>query len=133
MKPEHQALIQILTDFLERNPSQRFGQALFNLNINGFANPKDPEKNNFYLRDIYNDTDAEILKRINIINTSEVKTKKKSSLTTDPSDPRLGHGIDEDTTPQHEAYLVLSDVERAKEFVRPVRTTYVHAKCGTVN
>jgi hypothetical protein len=28
-------------------------------------------------------------------------------------------------------YLVLSDEERAKGFTRPVRTSYVHAKCGT--
>jgi hypothetical protein len=27
-------------------------------------------------------------------------------------------------------YVVLSDDERAKGFVRPVRRTYVHAKCG---
>ena len=29
------------------------------------------------------------------------------------------------------AYLVLSDAERAKGFVRPVRRTYVHDTCGT--
>lgn len=28
-------------------------------------------------------------------------------------------------------YLVLSDEERAKGFVRPVRATYKHLKCGT--
>jgi hypothetical protein len=32
---------------------------------------------------------------------------------------------------QHEAYWVLSAEERAKGFVRPVRDTYVHVKCGT--
>ena len=33
---------------------------------------------------------------------------------------------------QQLAYVVLSDEERAKGFVRPVRKSYVHAKCGTV-
>lgn len=28
-------------------------------------------------------------------------------------------------------YVVLSDEERAKGFVRPVRRTYIHEKCGT--
>lgn len=32
---------------------------------------------------------------------------------------------------QQETYLVLSAEERAKGFVRPVRRSYVHAKCGT--
>ena len=30
------------------------------------------------------------------------------------------------------AYVVLSDEERAKGFVRPVRDRYVHNKCGTL-
>lgn len=30
-----------------------------------------------------------------------------------------------------EKYLVLSDEERARGFVRPVRRTYVHTTCGT--
>ena len=30
------------------------------------------------------------------------------------------------------AYVVLSDEERAKGFVRPVRRSYVHLKCGAV-
>jgi hypothetical protein len=36
------------------------------------------------------------------------------SETTDPSDPRLGHGADDKPVPQNEAYLVLSDEERAR-------------------
>ena len=47
-------------------------------------------------------------------------------LTTDPSDPRLGHGSDAQPVDQHDVYLVLSDEERARGFVRPVRRTYVH-------
>lgn len=54
-----------------------------------------------------------------------------SELTTDPTDPRLTHGIDDKPTPQAEVYLVLSEDERAKGFVRPVRTAYVHDACRT--
>lgn len=50
--------------------------------------------------------------------------------TTDPTDPRLGHGVDTEPTEQHAAYLVLSDAERAQGFIRPVRRTYVHSSCG---
>lgn len=32
---------------------------------------------------------------------------------------------------QQKAYVVLSDAERAKGFVRPVRRTYRHIKCGS--
>lgn len=52
------------------------------------------------------------------------------SLTTDPQDPRLGHGSNDSPVGQNEAYLVLSDEELAKGFVRPVRTSYVHRTCG---
>lgn len=31
---------------------------------------------------------------------------------------------------QQKGYVVLSDAERARGFVRPVRRTYVHVKCG---
>lgn len=44
-----------------------------------------------------------------------------------------GHGAPMPINPatgQHEAYWVLSDEERAKGFVRPVRNKYVHTKCG---
>lgn len=48
-------------------------------------------------------------------------------VTDDPKDPRLGWGErDEKPVPQNEVYLVLSDEERAKGFVRPLRLSYVH-------
>jgi len=50
-----------------------------------------------------------------------------SKLTTDPNDPRLGHGADDKPTPQQEVYLVLSEDERKKGFVRPYRESYRHA------
>jgi hypothetical protein len=56
-------------------------------------------------------------------------------LVTDPDDPRLTHGVDDVPGPQAEAYLVLSEAERAKGFVRPVRRTYIHtggtSPCGS--
>lgn len=48
--------------------------------------------------------------------------------TDDRNDPGLKQ-VDPDTNMQ-EKYLVLSAAERAQGFVRPVRTTYVHEKCG---
>lgn len=53
-----------------------------------------------------------------------------SDLTTDPNDPRLGHGSDSAPKPQNEAYLVLSAEERARGFVAPVRRKYVHVGVG---
>lgn len=48
------------------------------------------------------------------------------SLTTDPNDPRLTRGVDATPVQQAAAYIVLSEEERAKGFVRPVRDTYRH-------
>lgn len=52
-------------------------------------------------------------------------------LTSDPDDPRLTRGVDSEPVPQAQAYLVLSEKERAAGFVRPVRQSYTHKKCGT--
>lgn len=46
------------------------------------------------------------------------------SLTTDPNDPCLVDGKQPEG--QNVCYLVLSDEERAKGFVRPLRDTYLH-------
>ncbi len=59
MTTEHRIILEKLKEYLEQNPSQRFGQAIFNLGINEFK-----QNEEFQLRDIYNDTDFEILKRI---------------------------------------------------------------------
>lgn len=59
-----------------------------------------------------------------------------SGVTDDPTDPRLTRGSDDEPVPQAEVYLVLSAAERAKGFVRPVRSSYVHDDpvqgCGVV-
>lgn len=54
-----------------------------------------------------------------------------SRLTTDREDPELTHGNDEEPVGPAAAYLVLSDDELAKGFVRQLRTSYVHSECGT--
>lgn len=57
------------------------------------------------------------------------------SLTSDPTDPRLTHGADPadgGPVPQAEVYLVLSEEERAKGFIRPVRLSYIHEPCGAM-
>jgi hypothetical protein len=48
------------------------------------------------------------------------------SLTSDPNDPRLTHGPDDAPHGMAEVYLVLSEDERAKGFIRPLRRSYVH-------
>ena len=53
-----------------------------------------------------------------------------SKHTTDPNDPRLGHGADDKPAPQQEVYLILSEEEREKGFIRPYRNKYVHNTCG---
>ena len=50
--------------------------------------------------------------------------------TDDPNDPRLTHGTDSEPAAQAETYLVATEEERAKGFVRPVRRTYIHTSCG---
>lgn len=49
-------------------------------------------------------------------------------LTSDPNDPDLKKIL---PTGQQQVYLVLTEEERAKGFVRPVRTKYTHKVCGT--
>lgn len=53
-------------------------------------------------------------------------------ITDDPNDPRIRRGYDDEPREQSETYLVLSEEERAKGFVRPVRRKYVHSTCGSV-
>ena len=62
--------------------------------------------------------------------------KRTRSTTTDgrpPTDP-AGPAPTRELRPggQHAAYWVLSEEERAKGFVRPVRRSYVHDACGAV-
>jgi hypothetical protein len=51
-------------------------------------------------------------------------------LTTDPNHPKLGYGSDDKPVPQNEVYLILSEEERKKGFIRPYRDIYRHLDCG---
>lgn len=53
-------------------------------------------------------------------------------VTTDPNDPDLGHGPNDKPVPQNKKYLVLSEEDRAKGYVRPLRLSYRHEACGGV-
>ena len=64
MKKEHKEIIELISTYLEYDPELRFGQALFNLKVNEFQKSTDPRNPNYNLRDIHNDNDADILKRI---------------------------------------------------------------------
>lgn len=63
MKQEHKTIIALIEKHLEKNPSERFGQALFNLKINQFEE-SDKKDVRGQLRDIYADSDTEIISRI---------------------------------------------------------------------
>ena len=58
----HKQIVDLIKAYSEKNPNQRFGQILFNLAINQFKNSCNNENE---LRDIYNDSDEQILERIN--------------------------------------------------------------------
>lgn len=51
---------------------------------------------------------------------------------TDGSPVTPDHRDIDPATGQQKGYIVLSEDERAKGFVRPVRDSYVHLKCGAV-
>jgi len=57
-------IIRILTEYVEKNPSQRFGQLLFNLDINQFRDKNCPSNKDFLCRDIHADSSEDILKRV---------------------------------------------------------------------
>ena len=64
MKKEHRQILELLKTYLDKHPDQRFGQAIFNLGVNQFQETTDPRNPNYTLRDIYNDSDDEIIHRI---------------------------------------------------------------------
>jgi len=53
-------------------------------------------------------------------------------LTTDRNHPDLGYGADDKPVEQNKVYLVLSDEELSKGYVKPYRTSYKHLTCGTI-
>lgn len=63
-KKEHQEILDMISDYLSNNYDQRFGQALFNLDVNGFINESDPAKAEYRMKDIHGDSDERILERV---------------------------------------------------------------------
>lgn len=51
-------------------------------------------------------------------------------LTSDRNNPDLGYGVDNEPSGMNKSYLVLSQDELDKGFVRPVRLSYIHTTCG---
>ena len=64
MKAEHKTIMSILEDYLEKNPTQRFGQVLKNLYLQNFVDEKYPDQFQALLRDIYDDEDKAIISRM---------------------------------------------------------------------
>lgn len=58
MKNDIKEILKMIDKFSSKFPEQRFGQILFNLNINEF------KTNKMELRDIYEDSNEKILERI---------------------------------------------------------------------
>ena len=64
MKSHTELILKKLTAYLKKYPDIRFGQALFNLDINQFEPQQQGMIGVNQLRDIYNDSDKSILKRM---------------------------------------------------------------------
>ncbi|MEW7291333.1 hypothetical protein [Aquimarina sp. 2304DJ70-9] len=75
MKKEHKKIVEYISTFLNKYPDQRFGQAIFNLKINEFLEEEDCMNPKYQLRDIYGDSDEEILHRVE----SQTEWLKKQS------------------------------------------------------
>jgi hypothetical protein len=63
MNKRQKSILKLIGQFLEKYPEQRFGQALCNLGINEFADKTNPSAKKHLLRNIYNDSDNDILQR----------------------------------------------------------------------
>lgn len=57
--------------------------------------------------------------------------KEPETTLTDGSPVTPDHREINPATGQQKGYVVLSAEERAKGFIRPVRRSYIHEKCGT--
>ncbi len=64
MNKNAKEILFLIQERLEKHPSERFAQALFNLKITEFADKKKPESKEYLLRDFYYDEDNEVLNRI---------------------------------------------------------------------
>lgn len=67
-------ILTLIAEYMDENPSIRFTQALFNLEVLEFADKGDPQAKGFLLRDVYNDHDQDVLSRV-----VDARAKKKTS------------------------------------------------------
>lgn len=66
LSPIHAEILDAIESYLSKPGASdlRFTQALFNLGINEFASPENPEEKGFLFRDNHNDSDLKILKNL---------------------------------------------------------------------
>lgn len=64
MNDTQQEILDIIASIWKTNPFLRYRQVLTGLNILEFADKASPEASNHNLRDIFSDTDNNVLKRI---------------------------------------------------------------------
>jgi hypothetical protein len=57
-------ILEIIAAYAEKNPTQRFGQILFNLNINQFKDQENPSNANYQIRNIHGDSSEYVLSRV---------------------------------------------------------------------
>lgn len=63
---------------------------------------------------------------------AEIPVNRSARQLTDGSPVTTDHREIDPKTGLQKGYVVLSDAERGKGFVRPVRDAYRHLKCGTI-
>lgn len=90
----------------------------------------DARGDRFVLRAVTMDQARQMAAEQSAAKTKPTPARPSGGHVTDPEDPRLTRGVDNTPTKQAEVYLVLSDEERAKGFIRPVRHAYLHKTCG---
>lgn len=64
MKNETRQIWELLGAYLTENPEIRFTQALFNLDINRFADSINPHKKDYHFKDNYSELDPDVLERV---------------------------------------------------------------------
>lgn len=81
---------------------------------------------------VLEELEADIKEPTQAVEGPEVKRSHRLPTLTDGSPVTEDHREINPATGQQKAYVVLSVEERAKGFVRSVRTSYVHKTCGAV-
>jgi hypothetical protein len=61
---EQKEIIEIINNTINKYPELRFCQILTGLRVLEFANKEAPETSNYNLRDVFSDSDNNVLKRI---------------------------------------------------------------------